>query len=308
MDTMWNTVTGQYFNTVNTISAECGRDILESTLVLCECFEGLLSKTREGSDVWRLNHAQGEWVLISAHTQRILSMALTMYETTNGAFNIAMGKAVNLWHFNDKKQRVPGREELRRALAGADCGRIEQKGDSARLPAGMEIDLGGIAKGYIADEIGAYLRECGVRRAVINLGGNILTIGSKADGTPWQIGLQYPVGDRAKREKYWGLLHSRDNSIVTSGCYERGFWRDGTWYHHILDPRSGMPVQNRVLSVTVRTKDSFLADAVTTPLLILGEREGMELAERYGVEVVYYLKNNEIVYTRGTELMLVREG
>ena len=142
---------------------------------------------------------------------------------------------------------------------------------------------------------------------VINLGGNILTIGGKADGTPWQIGLQYPVGDRAKREKYWGLLHSRDNSIVTSGCYERGFWRDGTWYHHILDPRSGMPVQNRVLSVTVRTKDSFLADAVTTPLLILGERKGMELAERYGVEVVYYLQNNEIVYTRGTELMLVRE-
>ena len=302
-----HTVSGQYFNTFNTITAACAKDVLEEALLLCGDFNDMLSKTIEGSDVWRINHAQGAPVCVSHHTAEIIEMALTMHRLSGGVYNIAVGGAVALWHFNDGQARVPDQAELDEALARADVGRIRLQGCEVTVPEGMQIDLGGIAKGYIADMIGAFLREQGVRSGVINLGGNVLTIGAREDGAPWQIGLQYPVKDRSKRMKYWAMLESRDDSIVTSGCYERGFERAGKWYHHILDPRTGQPVQNDVLSVTVQTRSSFLADALTTPLFILGEKAGMELAARCGAEVAYYLRGDEILYSRGMNLAFVRE-
>lgn len=302
-----NTVTCRYFNTYNTITAACGKDVLDEAVLLCGDFHEMLSKTNEGSDVWRINHAQGKTVCVSHHTAEILQMALSMHALSGGLYNIAIGGAVALWHFNDGQPCVPDQKELDAALERADVSRIRLQGCEVTVPDGMQIDLGGIAKGYIADMIGAFLREQGVESGVINLGGNVLTIGQREDGSPWQIGLQYPVKDRSKRMKYWAMLESSDDSIVTSGCYERGFERDGRWYHHILDPRTGHPVQNEVLSVTVQTKSSFLADALTTPLFILGEKAGMELAARCGAQVIYYLRGDEILYSRGMDLTFVRE-
>ena len=223
------------------------------------------------------------------------------FRESGGLFNIAIGAAVRLWRFGltDAERRIPDPEALARAISLADCGRIRLDETGVTVPSGMEIDLGGIAKGYIADQLGNFLRKRGVKSALINLGGNILTIGGKPDGSDWSIGLQLPVLDRKRREEFWGVLPSRDNAVVTSGSYERGFLLNGIWYHHILDPRSGMPSGNGVLSVTVCAPTAFLADALSTPLFLLGPEKGVTLAEKYRVFAVYYMEDQRVLCCNG---------
>ena len=211
----------------------------------------------------------------------ILKTAAEISNASGGAFNIAVGPVINLWKFTSGEAKVPDAESLKAAVSTADYTKIRLNGDTVTVPAGMEIDLGGIAKGHIADRIADFLRERGILSAVLNFGGNVVTIGSKTDGTPWMVGLQYPFGEHGK--KCWAAVPCSDESVVTSGIYERGFHADGVWYHHIVDPRTGWPVQNGVECVTVCAKDSLLADGLTTALFVLGPEEGMKLAERFHV-------------------------
>lgn len=295
------TVSGQFFNTENSITAYCDLETLNHTLSLCERYHALLSKTLPDSDVWRLNHAQGAVVNVSEHTAQILRLALEMYQASGGSFNIAVGPAIKLWHFNDEKFHVPDREALKAALSNTDCRKISINENQVCLPDGMQIDLGGIAKGYIADRIAEYLRSKGIRSALINLGGNIATVGRKPDGNPWCIGLQLPTRDRTQRQRFWAVVECSDASVVTSGSYERGFFSNDRWYHHILNPQTGMPIDNGVLSVTVCARESFLADALTTPLFILGPEKGAELAQQYQVDVAYYMEGDCLVMNSGMQ-------
>lgn len=299
------TVTGHFFDTENTITAACGTSLLDRALALCGYYNNLLSKTVPGSDVWKISRAHGEPVEVSEHTARILKLALEMYDATGGLFNIAIGPVMALWHFTDGSRIIPAPSMLAEALSKLDCRGIKLSGRVVQIPDGMQIDLGGIAKGYIADRIAEELRYCGVESALINLGGNIVTIGHKPEGSPWKVGLQLPFPDRSLRDKYWSVMTCTNESVVTSGSYERGFMKDGQWYHHILDPRTGMPVNNGVLSVTVCAPTSLLADALTTPMFLLGETEGMKLARRYGVDAAYFLQDNRIVMSEGMNSRLM---
>jgi len=301
-----NTVQGSFFNTENKITAACDMSLLHQALSICDYFNSLLGKTVPGGDVWAINHARGSTVEVSEHTMRILELALEMFDVSGGRFNIAIGPVISLWGFQSGSADIPAQEALALALANTDCGLIRLSGHSVEVPDGMQIDLGGIAKGYIADRVAEYLRENGVGSALIDLGGNILTIGRKPDGSPWKIGLQVPFIDREYRDKYWSVLECCDESIVTSGIYERGFFKNDRWYHHILDSATGMPVDNGVLSVTVCASSSFLADALTTPLFLLGEREGASLAGRYGVDAAFYLNDNRVILSAGMEKRLNR--
>jgi thiamine biosynthesis lipoprotein len=303
-----NTVTGRFFDTDNTITAACGPALLERSLELCRYYNDLLSKTVPGSDVWRISHAHGDPVEVSDHTAAILKLALEMYEVSGGRFNIAIGPVVALWHFTDGSRIIPEREMLTKAMANTDCAAVRICGHTVEVPEGMQIDLGGIAKGYIADRIAEELRTNGVDSAIVNLGGNIITVGRKPDGSPSQLGLQIPSRDRSIRDKFWAVLDCTDESVVTSGSYERGFLKDGRWYHHILDPLTGMPAENDVLSVSVCASTSLLADALTTPMFLLGPDEGMKLACRYGVDAAYYLRNNSVVINEGmqTKIRIVK--
>ena len=294
-----NTVTGSFFSTENTITAACSPELLKQSIKQCEYYEKLLSKTVPGSDVWNINHACGKPVKVSDHTIKILKLALEMYDVSGGRFNIAIGSATSLWNFNDRNKNIPTPEALAGALVNTDCSRIALSSQSVHVPAGMQIDLGGIAKGYIADRLAEHLRENAVESALINLGGNIITIGRKPDGAPWRIGLQAPLIDRGCRDKFWSVIECIDESVVTSGSYERGFHKDGRWYHHIIDPKTGMSADNDTLSVTVCTSSSFLADALSTPLFLLGECDGMGLAERYGAHAAYYLRDDRVIISAG---------
>ena len=297
------TVKGAYFDTINTIRAWCSESILNEAMIECQKYNDLLSKTVPGSDVWRVNHAEGETVTVNEKTMAILRLAQEVSEASGGAFNIAVGPAVALWHFTNGTAVLPDEKALAAAIARADCTSIRLSGNTIKVPPGMQIDLGGIAKGYIADRIADFLIERGVKNAILNFGGDVVTVGSKPDGSAWKVGLQNPLGKRD--EDFWAFVESQDNSVVTSGIYERGFELNGYWYHHILDPRTGWPIQNNLLTVTACTKSSLLADALTTAMFVLGPTEGSRLAAKYGVGSVFLEKNNRVTYTKGMNITLI---
>jgi thiamine biosynthesis lipoprotein len=300
---LMNTISGKYFDTFNTIHADCEESLLQEAMDRCAFYNNLLSKTVEGSDVWRINHAGGQPVAVSTDTLTILKTAAEISAASGGAFNIAVGSVVNLWKFTSGEAKIPDEERLKDALAEADPAQIRLEGDVVTVPAGMAVDLGGIAKGYIADRIADYLRARGVQHGILNFGGNVVTIGPKPDGTAWTVGLQVPFAERGK--DCWAAVPCVDASVVTSGIYERGFAIDGVWYHHIIDPRTGWPVKNEVECVTVCAKDSLLADGLTTALFVLGPQEGLKLAQRFGVQAVYLERGEKISYTGGMELVLL---
>lgn len=297
------TVSGKYFDTFNTISAYCDESLLQEAMHQCQFYNDLLSKTVEGSDVWRINHAGGKPVLVSNDTITILKTAAEISDASGGAFNIAVGCAVNLWRFTSGEAKVPDKESLRISVSNTDYSKIKLDGNSVTVPAGMQIDLGGIAKGYIADRIADFLREREIFHALLNFGGNVVALGNKFDGTPWTVGLQSPFEENGK--KCWAAVHCSDECVVTSGIYERGFCSDETWYHHIIDARTGYPVQNDVVCVTVCAKKSLLADGLTTALFVLGAKEGMELARRFRVQAVYLERGGKISYTAGLHLAIL---
>ena len=304
VDTSFNTVRGFYFDTQNTISACCDTAVLEAVMQRCGFYNDLLSKTVPGSDVWRINHAEGAPVRVSAHTLKILHTAMRVNEASGGAFNIAVGPAVALWRFKEETPHLPDRQALAAAIGQADMQGIVLGEETVTVPPTVQIDLGGIAKGYIADCIAGELREKGVKSALLNFGGNVVTIGNKPDGSPWMIGLQTPGGERGKA--FWAAVKSADGTVVTSGAYERGFDMDGVRYHHILDPRTGWPVQNGLLTVTTCTQSSLLADALTTAMFVLGVEEGLRLAHRFGVQAVFLFRDGKATYTQGLDIVLVR--
>jgi thiamine biosynthesis lipoprotein len=303
---LFNTIQGFYFDTRNTISAPCDASILEDAMQRCDDFNHLLSKTIPGSDVWRVNHAEGCPVQVNAHTMNILRTAAQISEASHGAFNIALGPAIALWRFKENPAHTPDPQALIQAVALANDQNIILGEDTVTVPPTMQIDLGGIAKGYIADCIADELRARGVKSALLNFGGNVVTIGAKPDGTPWTIGLQTP--DKERDQAYWAAVKCVDGVVVTSGVYERGFNLHGVRYHHILDPRTGWPVQNGIRSVTICTQRSLLADALTTALFVLGTEEGMQLAYQYNVQAVYLLDDQRIVYTQGMDILFVQQN
>ena len=182
---------------------------------------------------------------------------------------------------------VPSDSEIQTELnlvSYQDIGLNERSlGVSLKKP-GQSLDLGGIAKGFAADEVRRILLKNGVRSAMINLGGNVMAIGRRPDGQPWQIGVQNPL---APTGQYLGILSVTDKTVVTSGCNERFFMKDGIRYHHILDPRTGRPAQNSVLSVTAVCDCSEDADALTTALFILGPENSEPLLRKIQAEAIF---------------------
>ena len=263
------------FDTVNTIAARgCAPGTLEAAAERCRRYDALWSKFRPGSDIWRLNHAFGAPVALDDETMAILALAKEFSARTDGVFDITVGSVNHLWHFREGV--APERGALESALGRVDWRGLELDGHMARLPDGCQVDLGGIAKGFIADRLAQQLKNAGATQAAINLGGNVFVLGARADGTPWRVGIQTPgrpVGE------YCAAVLARDASVVTSGVYERGFDRDGVRYHHILDPRTGMPAQNDLAAVTLVTKTSVEGDALTTACLCLGKERALPLLQ-----------------------------
>ena len=250
-----------------TIYGDGNRETLAEAFDLCAGYEAVFSKTVEGSDVWRINNAGGAPVEVSPETAEIIKIALEYGELSGGLFDITIGQVSSLWDFSGKSE-LPSEHEIKNAIDSVDYRKASVEGNTVHLDdPHAQIDLGGIAKGYIADRLADFLRESGVGGAVIDLGGDIVVLGRKSDGSPWRVGVKRPFGDAGD---YLGIVHTAEASIVSSGVYERGFEQDGTLYHHILDPFTGMPVSSDVIGATVVSDSSMVGDVLSTSIILMG--------------------------------------
>ena len=296
---------GFYLDTVITMTAyvEDGQ-ILKDAMSECGRYEKMLSRTLEGSDVWRINHADGAPVEVSDDTIAILQCAKRISDLSGGAFDVTIAPVSVLWDFTSGNAVLPDAEEIKKAAEMVDYTKIRVDGNIVSLPAGMMIDLGGIAKGYIADRVKEYLEKRGVKHAVLSFGGNVVAIGLKPDGSEWKVGIQdidKPTGG--------SMLISRNTggSTVTSGIYERGFDLDGVRYHHLLSAETGWPVQNELASVTIFSDSSMEGDALSTAAFVLGTEEGLKLINSLeGIEAVFIARDRSAVYSSGAEAYMIK--
>lgn len=270
--------------------------ILDDCMTKCKEYETLFSKTIEGSDVYRINHAAGEFVEVSSDTINLIETSITYSLLTDGMIDITIAPVKDLWNFSDMENTtIPDEKAIKEALAHVNYKNIEIDGNKVRLTdKSASIDLGFIAKGYIADRLKEYLISKDVKSAIINLGGNVLTIGNK-QGTPFKIGIQKPF---AKSGTALTSADADDCSVVTSGVYERYFTVDGQNYHHILDAKTGYPAQTGLLSATIISKDSVTGDALSTTCLLLGLERATELIESLeNVEAIFITEDLAVIKT-----------
>ena len=284
---------GFYFNTVVTVTLYGGsQELLDRIWDACERYENLLSKTVPGSDVDRINRAGGESVTVDPETWEILRRAKEISAMTGGAFSVTIAPLTAMWDFTGGTERMPADEERLAALPLVDDQKISLGEDcTVTLPEGMQIDLGGIAKGYIADQVAGMVRG-EVSGAVLSFGGNVYVVGHKPDGSAsFRVGIQDPEGQTGS---VLGILSTTDRSVVTSGIYERQFVKDGVTYHHILDPETGMPSQSDLASATVVSESSMTADALATALIVLGREKAMALLDEAGLNGVLITRDREV--------------
>lgn len=266
--------------------------LLDDCFTELERLEGLLSATIADSDISRINGAGGKPVVVAEETAELLSLSQWYGRLSDGAFDITMRPVTALWDFSS--ETVPDAAVLSEAVSLVDYRRLAVEGTTVTLPTGA-LEPGGIAKGYIADRLCDLLRAGGATSALIDLGGNIVVLGQKGK-SDWRVGIKDP----ANTAELCAVVSGSDLSVVTSGIYERGFTKDGVRYHHLLSPETGEPVQNELASVTIVSKSSVQADALSTACFVMGEEKGMALAASLdGVEVLFVRRDGTIRATAG---------
>lgn len=253
------------------------------------------------SEIIKLNEASGlNEVSLSPDTFFVLERGKYYSELSRGYFDITIGPVVKLWNIGTDYAAVPDSEELKKAIDLVDFNKLhldKNKFEAKLDTKGMKVDLGAIAKGYAADEVAAILKKHGVKHAIINLGGNVLTIGGNVNGEPFKIGVQNPLNPRGD---YMGILRIADKTVVTSGIYEKYLEIDGKRYHHILEPKTGYPADNSLAGVSIITDKSIDGDGLSTSVFLLGLDKGMELIESLdNVEAIFITTDKKVYISKG---------
>lgn len=264
---------------------------------LVEDLENKLSVTNPESEISKINSSANNAIKISEDTLALISTALDVNKKSGGAFDITIYPIVKLWGFTTGKYEVPNKEEILKNLEYVDSSNItlNEKEGTVTVPQNIEIDLGGIAKGYAGKKAAEKIRSMGIESALLNLGGNIQTIGSKPDGSAWGVSICNPEDS----SKQLCRIEVVDKAVVTSGGYQRYFEENGKSYHHIIDPKSGYPAENGLLSVTIVDEDGMLCDALSTTLFVLGKDKALEYCEKYGIEAILMTDDKKIYVTDG---------
>lgn len=320
--------TGFAFDTVVTITVYDDQKtaVLDQCLALCEYYESLFSATLEGSEVWNINHTAGNAAAVSYDTAALIQSALYYCERSQGVLDLTLRPVAEEWDISGQMEKASGNADYEyympspQTLSGLlahvgyqniilsdSTGNVmdyhAHLSDSesyfvTRTDPQSAIDLGFIAKGYIADRLKEYLLSEGVESGIISLGGNVLLIGSKPDGAPFQVGIQKPFG---APNEIISTVQKSDISIVSSGCYERYFIadddkKDRAIYHHIFDAATGYPVRNDLLGVTILSDSSVEGDALSTYCYLLGLDKGLEYIRSLdNVDAIFVTKDYEII-------------
>lgn len=276
-----------------TIYGESG--LIDQSESLIASLESLVSVTDTGSELYAINQT-GSGTL-TGKASSLMEQALEICRRTDGALDLSIYPIVRAWGFTTGSYQVPDEAEIQALLPLVDYRKIQYDaadGD-VTLPEGMEIDLGSVAKGYAGQLAAQMLREHGVQSALLNLGGNVQTVGTKPDGSPWQIGIKDPQGEDAMM-----VLSVEDQAVVTSGGYERYFEQDGQTYWHIMDPSTGHPADSGLISVTIVGDEGVVCDGLSTALFVMGLEKAADLwAQSCDFEAVFVTASGEVYITEG---------
>ncbi|MBF8982765.1 FAD:protein FMN transferase [Lutibacter sp. B2] len=279
---------------------EDGNRIIDLAIKRINDIENEISVNKKNSKITEVNKNAGvKSVVVGDDAYYIIKKAYKYEKMTNGDFDISIYPLVKLWGIGTDYPKLPTSEEIKEKMDLINYKNVIINEDKSIFLENKKqgIDLGGIAKGYIADEVKKVLRENGVESGVINLGGNIMTIGSKMDGTDWKIGIQNPDTNRGQ---YFSILDVKDKSIISSGGYERYFDQDGTRYHHILDPKTGYPSNSDLIGTTIISDYGIDGDALSTSVYISGLEKGIELINKLeGIECILVTKDKKVYVSEG---------
>lgn len=270
-------------------------ELLKNAEEIVTDLEKKVSVTDPDSEIYAINQ-QGAGTLTD-EAEDLMKVALSMCSRTDGMLDISIYPVVRAWGFTTGAYQIPEMETLQKLLPLVDYTKIQYDSATGQvtIPEGMTIDLGSIAKGYAGQLAAQYLRDQGVTSALLNLGGNVQTIGSKPDGTPWSIGIQDPMGSSPMM-----ALSVSDQAVITSGGYERYFEQDGQTYWHIMNPATGRPARSGLLSVSVIGEQGSVCDALSTALFVMGlEKAARFWAASDDFEAIFVTDTGEIYLTEG---------
>lgn len=276
--------------------AKINKQVQERILYL----EDLFSTTKENSDIYNINHNQNNFIKVQPETLEIIDFSKTMAVKTGGALNPALYPITSAWGFTTGNYHVPEDSEIQQLLAYTDFNRInlDHENSAVSVADNMMLDLGAVGKGFAGDQAIALMKSKGVKSAILDLGGNIQTLGNKPDGSRWTIGIKNPWGGNAVA----GLRIS-NQVVITSGGYERYFTGDDNRdYIHIFDGTTGRPVANDIASMTIVCDSGLYGDSLSTALFVMGARKAVEYW-RANPDFQFLLIKNDgtLIYTKGLE-------
>lgn len=274
-------------------NSEYAKQLLTDSLNMTKEYEKLFSPYIEESDIYKINHAESNPIIVDITTLELIEKGIEYSKLSDGCFDITCGALNELWHIKDNDGYIPSDDEIKEALSTIDYNLISLDNNNCTVTLNnpdTHIDLGAIAKGYIADKIKDYLVENGVDSAIINLGGNVLMIGGKYQDslflsdkryTDFTIGIPKPF----HADEICKTFTLQNKSVVTSGNYQRFFEKDGIIYHHIMNLKTGYPARAGISSASIICDESVDGDALSTICFILGEKEGKEFLDKLPFEV-----------------------
>jgi len=257
--------------------------------------DAMFSVGNTDSDVTTAN-MQGS-ATVSDETAYLVEQSLEISRKTDGAFDITIYPVMELWGFTTKNYKVPQADELQETLKRVSYENVSLKDHELVLKNNAQIDFGGIAKGYTSSRVMQIFKEYGIEHGMVNLGGNVQTLGTKTDGTAWRVAIQSPQGGN----QYLGVLETSDQAVITSGGYERYFEEKGVTYHHIIDPKTGYPSDSDLTSVTIVCADGTKADALSTSFFVMGLQKAESFYENTDLDfdVILLTKDNQIYISEG---------
>jgi thiamine biosynthesis lipoprotein len=257
--------------------------------------DAMFSVGNTDSDVTTAN-MQGS-ATVSDETAYLVEQSLEISRKTDGAFDITIYPVMELWGFTTKNYKVPQADELQETLKRVSYENVSLKDHELVLKNNAQIDFGGIAKGYTSSRVMQIFKEYGIEHGMVNLGGNVQTLGTKTDGTAWRVAIQSPQGGN----QYLGVLETSDQAVITSGGYERYFEENGVTYHHIIDPKTGYPSDSDLTSVTIVCADGTKADALSTSFFVMGLERAESFYENTDLDfdVILLTKDNQIYISEG---------
>lgn len=276
-------------------------DILSNCLGMCSDYEQLFDSNIPTSDISKINSSCGTPTIVNPETIYLLNKAVQYSSSTNGLFDVTIYSASKCWNFHDSSNQLPDKATILNAVKHIDYQNIiinEASNTIQLTDPDSQIDIGGIAKGYIADKIAAYLIDAGISNAIINMGGDMVLLGSKNSTTPYTIGINDPFNSGAARL----ALSLSSCAVATSGTYERYIEQNNIRYHHILNPRTGYPIDTDLVSSTIICHNSTDADTLCTISILLGSDDALSYIEAIpNCEGIFITADGDILKTSGAD-------